>query len=121
MSRLRAISVSAIPTVLGLVSAALGVWTMISVELLLTKLVWPVLIPVDPLHVTQTGGLRITVRLASILVLSIAWLIAIIPLFPHYSRGAARKDLSRRFLVVTAIEVAPIVLFYALLGLRVIS
>jgi hypothetical protein len=108
-------------TVLGLVSAAVGIWTMMSIELLLTKLVWPVVIPFDTLRTVQTGGLRTTVRLISVIVLAIGWLIAIIPLFPHYSRGAARGDLLRRFLIVTAIEAAPIVLYYGLVGLGVIT
>ena len=111
----------AIATLMGLVSAALGMVAMLQVYEA-TRVVAAFVIPVDPLQTVASGMQVVCVARVALIVLAIGWLSAVIVLLDRYHDAAGdRRRLARKFLIVTTIELAVIGLasatIYALPGL----
>jgi hypothetical protein len=105
----------AIATLMGLVSAALGMVAMLQVYEAI-RVVAAFVIPVDPLQTVASGMQGVFVARVALIILAIGWLAGVILLFEkYYDAARERRRLARMFLITTAIELAVIGLATAII------
>jgi len=105
----------AIATLMGLVSAALGMVAMLQVYEA-TRVVAAFVIPVDPLQTVASGMQVVFVARVALIILAIGWLAGVIlSLEKYYDDAGERRRLARMFLITTAIELAVIGLATAII------
>lgn len=105
----------AIATLMGLVSAALGMVAMLQVYEA-TRVVAAFVIPVDPLQTVASGMQVVFVARVALIILAIGWLAGVILSLEKYHDAAGeRHRLARMFLITTAIELAAIGLATAII------
>jgi hypothetical protein len=115
------ILVRAIATLLWLVSAVLGMITVLQVYEA-SRVVAAFVIPVDPLQTVAHGPQVAFVARVVLIILAIGWLAGVILLLEkHYDAAGEPRCLAKMFLITTVIELAVIglasAIIYVLSGL----
>lgn len=103
---------STVSIVLGLVSAAVGAIDLLALLRFVRMLI--AFLPVDPLDTLGSHYRDVFVDRVGLVVVGILVLVGIIFAFEWYAQAQDWKVLGRRFLIVSAVQVIPLVLGYGL-------